>query len=335
LAVGVESDQMVFDYLSRVGDLAQTALPASQRMRLVAQLRTDIDRERKDSDNPATVRRILGRIGSPDAVVEAAAGGSAVSSSDASDAADTGSPISPQGPYGPYPVPPTRRPTDKAGPRTDKAGPRTGRVQGRGTGGDWWQREEPGAGGRIRPGDELTGLPGMTGGVFIPLDDEDLGDRTGTKGDTKALRRVPAVAEPEEYDEEYEEAPAARGHRRWLPRRREARTVSWAPLLLLAAGLLTAGAVLGSLIPLGLGWLAGYLSRQLTRKQAKFGVLGIPGAAAAGMIVWVWGRDAGKWGDPIAQGQMGQAFQDAYPTTIRLAAAGSALYLLWRARRPV
>ena len=62
-------------------------------------------------------------------------------------------------------------------------------------------------------------------------------------------------------------------------------------------------------------------------------MLVIPGAFAAGMVVWVWGRDVGKWGDPIAQGQVGQAFQDAYPLTVRLAALGSALYLLWRARR--
>ncbi|MDX6313554.1 MAG: hypothetical protein QOF44_3018, partial [Streptomyces sp.] len=74
--VGVESDHLIYDYLSRVGDLAQTALPAAQRMRLVAQLRSDIDRQRSrsGSDSPAAVRRILGRLGSPDEVVGAAAG---------------------------------------------------------------------------------------------------------------------------------------------------------------------------------------------------------------------------------------------------------------------
>jgi hypothetical protein len=30
---------------------------------------------------------------------------------------------------------------------------------------------------------------------------------------------------------------------------------------------------------------------------------------------------------------MGQAMQDALPVTVRVAAAASALYLLWRARR--
>jgi len=104
-------------------------------------------------------------------------------------------------------------------------------------------------------------------------------------------------------------------------------------VLLLGAVLLLAGAALGQWIPLGLGWLTGYLSRQLSRAQAKFAVLGIPGAAAAGMLVWLWGRDAGKWSTPIAQGQMGEAMRDAFPVTVRLAAVGSALYLLWRSRR--
>ncbi|SFF43162.1 hypothetical protein SAMN05216251_11432 [Actinacidiphila alni] len=327
--MGVESDRMVFDYLSRVGDLAQAALPASQRMRLVAQLRDDIDRERKGSDSPATVRRILGRIGSPDEVVEAAAGGTSPASAGLSDGP---SPAATAGPYGPYAVPKTRAPGDgPARPDLDKP-----RAQGRGTG-EWWQRGGPGDG-RLRPGDELTGLPGMTGGVFIPLDDEELDDAGGP---AKAPRRLPAAIEAAAdeddagADDAYEEDVAApRPRRRLLPRRGGPRTVAWAPLPLLAAGLLIVGAVIGSLIPLGLGWLTGYLSRQLTRKQAKFGILGIPGATAVGMIVWVWGRDAGKWGDPIAQGQMGQAFQDAYPATIRIAAVGSALYLLWRARRP-
>jgi hypothetical protein len=104
-------------------------------------------------------------------------------------------------------------------------------------------------------------------------------------------------------------------------------------VLLLAAALLVAGAAIGSWIPLGLGWLTGWLTRKLTPAQKKFGILGIPGAAAIGMLVWLWGRDAGKWSTPIAQGQMGQAIQDALPGTIRLAALGSALYLVWRARR--
>ena len=43
--VGIESDQLVYDYLSRVGDLAQQrGLPSATRMRLVSGLRAEIDR---------------------------------------------------------------------------------------------------------------------------------------------------------------------------------------------------------------------------------------------------------------------------------------------------
>ncbi len=66
--VGIESDQLVYDYLSRVGDLAQQQqLSPGARMRLVATLRGEIDRQRgtDGSDSPAVVRRILGRLGAP------------------------------------------------------------------------------------------------------------------------------------------------------------------------------------------------------------------------------------------------------------------------------
>ncbi|MGW6455618.1 hypothetical protein ACWF94_06755, partial [Streptomyces sp. NPDC055078] len=78
--MGIESDQLVYDYLSRVGDLAQQRqLPSGTRMRLVSTLRGEIDRQRAaaGADSPATVRRILGRLGTPDEVVAGAGGGGA------------------------------------------------------------------------------------------------------------------------------------------------------------------------------------------------------------------------------------------------------------------
>ncbi|MDQ8704682.1 hypothetical protein RCO28_19615 [Streptomyces sp. LHD-70] len=80
--MAIESDQLVFDYLSRVGDLAQQRqLPSKTRMRLVADLRADIDRRRATvsggktpGDSPAGVRRILGSLGTPEEVVSRAAG---------------------------------------------------------------------------------------------------------------------------------------------------------------------------------------------------------------------------------------------------------------------
>ncbi|MEU8524530.1 hypothetical protein AB0C77_02840 [Streptomyces sp. NPDC048629] len=76
--MGIESDQLVFDYLSRVGDLAQQRqMTSGARMTLVSELREEIGRQRSKSlggeDSPAAVRRILRRIGTPDEVVDRAA----------------------------------------------------------------------------------------------------------------------------------------------------------------------------------------------------------------------------------------------------------------------
>lgn len=73
--MGIESDQLVFDYLSRVGDVAQQRqLSSGTRMKLVSGLRGEIDRRRAGAaDTPAAVRRILDRLGTPDELVDAAA----------------------------------------------------------------------------------------------------------------------------------------------------------------------------------------------------------------------------------------------------------------------
>jgi hypothetical protein len=106
------------------------------------------------------------------------------------------------------------------------------------------------------------------------------------------------------------------------------------PLLLLAAALLVAGAVLGRIVPLALGWLIAYLSRRLTQAETKWAVLGLPGAVAGVWAVWLWGRVDGRWGDPIAEGGLSDAVAGSWPWVLRGAAVVSALYLVWRARRP-
>ncbi|MEY6567605.1 hypothetical protein AB8B12_22205, partial [Streptomyces sp. PGLac3x] len=66
--MGIESDQLVFDYLSRVGDLAQQRhVPAAERMRLITELRRDIDqrRARPGGARPAAGRRARGQHGTP------------------------------------------------------------------------------------------------------------------------------------------------------------------------------------------------------------------------------------------------------------------------------
>ena len=80
--MGIESEQLVYDYLSRVGDLAQaTALTAAERARLVSGLRETIDSKRPGagtavtrtgSREAAAMKKVLDGIGRPDEVVRKA-----------------------------------------------------------------------------------------------------------------------------------------------------------------------------------------------------------------------------------------------------------------------
>ncbi|GAB3669368.1 hypothetical protein GCM10028832_44290 [Streptomyces sparsus] len=103
---------------------------------------------------------------------------------------------------------------------------------------------------------------------------------------------------------------------------------------LLAALALVAGAALGSLVALGVGWVLAWWSPRLSRLEAKWAVLGMPGLVVGAGLVWLWGRADGRWGDPIADGQVQEALTGAYPWVLRGAAVASALFLVWRARRP-
>ncbi|WP_406265945.1 hypothetical protein OH779_19165 [Actinacidiphila glaucinigra] len=273
-----ESDRLVLDYLSKVGDLAQTALPADRRRDLVARLRQDIDRQRHGSDSPAAVRRILGRLGAPDAVVQEAAAVPA-----------------PRAPEAPPPAEP-----------------------------EWWRLPEqrtqapsPSPARKPRPGDEVDGLPGMTGGLLIPLTLEEDPEAAPDGGPEKPAPEPEPEARPEA-------APAAvKRRRRWR-----------AGLLETAAALLLlAGAVLGSWIALLAGWAVAYGSRRLSRRASRFAALGLPGLIAGAALVWIWGRFAGRWGEPIPEGGLDSAIADVLPTVVRIAAVASAAFLLWRGSR--
>ncbi|MEV7658242.1 hypothetical protein AB0O39_29270 [Streptomyces anulatus] len=436
--VGIESDQLVYDYLSRVGDLAQQQqLSSGARMRLVSALRGEIDRQRgaEGADSPATVRRIIGRLGSPDELVAAAA--ESADGTVALPSARTGAgageqrrraslprprggllrkepkePKEPRKPKEPAPgvgdgreakafrkpkagfgrgashrgpedgtgggpdgasdrasdrasgarsaaaVPrPADAPDDRAAedgvPVRDWPDPSAPHMLGQDQQGDtdgatdWW-RLEPG------PFDEGTAIPGFFGGIEAPEllgrrpgpiekdgQDEKRGEKdaeggaagpdgkagaegeTGTAARRRALRllklrrrkaAVAAAAEPEA---------AASGPRGGFAH----------PLLLLAAVLLVAGVVTGSWLPLAGGWLIAYSSRTLSRTEAKWAALGLPGVVAAGALAWVWGRLEGRWGEPIREGAMGDVLSETWPVVVRVAAVASALYLVWRARR--
>ncbi|MBO0515326.1 hypothetical protein [Streptomyces beijiangensis] len=320
--MGIESDQLVYDYLSRVGDLAQQRqLPSGDRMRLVSSLRNEIDRQRGkfESESPATVRRILGRLGSPDELVTAATDGSLPAPSVREEPRARRIPrprrTEKTAPPGEAPQAPAASPPHLAG--TDELGPS-------GSEPDWWRIETAPFG---AAGDEV---PGFVGGVEIP-----------------EILRPPRKAEPErepEDDEESEEEEfeEAEEDEEETPRRRVLRRRSRAPrvqaplanpLLLLAAALLVTGAVTGWLLALGAGWLLAYTSRRLSRAEAKWAALGLPGLVAAGGLTWLWGRTDGRWGTPIPEHGMGTAITELWPVLVKVAAVLSALYLVWRARR--
>ncbi|MDX3359815.1 HAAS signaling domain-containing protein [Streptomyces sp. ME02-6978.2a] len=339
--MGIESDQVVYEYLSRVADLAQRQLPSADRMRLVAGLRDEIDRRRGRTavDSPAAVRRIIDRLGSPDEVVAAAGGtpGSAAEppASVPLQRAEETAPQPPPAGKRPRRVLPRPRPGKDAGgsaqspspaPAVDPNAPSPPHLAGthelgdtRGTPPDWWRKE-------VSAFDLGDSVPGFVGGVEIP----ELLSAPGAAGGPSKPAAPPAT-EAAPAAPEAVAAPAGKGARRRMPLPRVSARQN--PLLLFAAVALVVGAVLGSWIALGLGWVIAYASRRLTPAEAKWAVMVLPGAALAGGTVWLWGRSEGRWGEPIATGHMGDAVAETWPWVVRGAAVASALYLAWRSQR--
>ncbi|MDN3023388.1 hypothetical protein [Streptomyces sp. S.PB5] len=341
--MGIESDQVVYEYLSRVGDVAQQRqLPSGTRMRLVSELRNEIDRRRAKVpvDSPAAVRRIIDRLGSPDDVVTAAGG----TAPQISAPPPTAVPVQRDGdtdeprPKGLRRLVPRPRPADPApeAPPQPLTGPHLAGADELGDSAlqpDWWRVDSTpfGVGDRV---------PGFVGGVEIP----ELLKPPPPKEEEQAKPVVEKATETgTETGAETEEAAAPR--RRRLPflksgkggkggKGAERAGVRWSnPLLLLAAASLVAGAVLGNLLALAVGWVIAYASRRLTDAETKWAVMFLPGAALAAGIVWLWGRTEGRWGDPIAKGHMSDAVADTWPWVIRGAAVASALFLVWRSQR--
>lgn len=330
--MGIESDQVVYEYLSRVGDVAQQRqLSSATRMRLVADLRNEIDKRRAKAtvDSPAVVRRILSRLGSPDDVVTAAADGTGVEPRGAAPAS-----VPVQREAEPeeraksvmrrvVPRPRPARPAEEAHPAPSDGPAPPHLAAGHELGDsavqpDWWRVDSSPFG----VGDEV---PGFVGGVELP-------DLLKPPAQRKAELEKPAAGEPAPVVEAAEAAEAAgQGSRRRLPRLAAG---NWSnPLLLIAAGLLVAGAVLGNWFVLLLGWLIAYASRRLTQAETKWAVVILPSLAVAGGLVWLWGRMNGRWGAPIAEGHMNAAVAETWPWVVRGAAVASALFLVWRSQR--
>jgi len=333
--VGIESDQLVFDYLSRVGDLAQQRqLPSATRMRLVSELRNEIDRRRAKTpvDSPAAVRRILARLGTPDEIVTAAG-----RSDDAAPGTEPWAAVPTQRaaepetrPKGlrrvvPRPRPAEPEPTENADAPSPPHLASAQELGDSATQPDWWRVDSSPFG----LGDSV---PGFVGGVEIPellKPPPEEKPAEEPKPAAKQSAKQPAKqaeAGPDGELDAVEEKPA---RRRLLPG-----LSGWTnPLLLLAAALLVAGAAFGNWFALGLGWLIAYASRRLTPAESKWAVLVLPGLAATAGIVWLWGRTNGRWGAPIAEGHMNDAVTETWPWVVRGAAVASALYLVWRSQR--
>ncbi|MGA4841179.1 hypothetical protein [Streptomyces sp. G45] len=233
--MGIESDQLVFDYLSRVGDLAQQRqLPSGVRMRLVSELRGEIERRRaKGPDGPVAVRRILDRLGTPDDLVEAAANPSGDAAASPAAAAPQPEPRRPEprkpeprlsaslrseasrrlrrvvprprsaaeaAPApAPAPEPPTApRPTPPHLLGLDELGDSAPDIEP-----DWWRVQHS-------PSEGVEGAPGFVGGIEIPemlkrppVDMAKPGTGTEKAADAERdrLRKPPGPRKPTAYEE--------------------------------------------------------------------------------------------------------------------------------------
>lgn len=368
--MGIESDHLVFDYLSRVGDLAHsTRMSAAERAKLVGGLRGEIDKARAaegGAENKAAVKKILGRLGRPEDVVASANGGvgPTLSSAVPSQRDASGDGKKDDGKKGdrkkgdrkkqaPVLEEPTL-PEQRTGPSAafgassphlasmDELGPEESDP-------DWWRVDPspygrgPGGTGAVSSGEIV---PGFVGGIELPemlkpppgKSDKDAKADEGAKAAEDAKSGTDAAGAVEA------ELPASVTRRGAAMLRRG--IAGRAPsgvgprsggfVELTAAALLVAGAVTGSFVPLALGWLAAWWSPKLSRIEAKWAAFGMPGLVLAVTGVWLWGRMDGRWGAPIAQGgdAMREAMGDTFPLLLRFAAGASALYLVWRARRP-
>ncbi|WP_328481216.1 hypothetical protein OHS71_22830 [Streptomyces sp. NBC_00377] len=335
--MGIESDQVVYEYLSRVGDVAQQRqLPSATRMRLVSELRNEIDRRRAKAavDSPAAVRRIIDRLGSPDDIVAAAAdrGGDAPQPPAPSVPVQRDREDEPERPKGirravPRPragAPNPAAPSDAASPPHRAPLHELGDTRGTP---DWWLNEPTPLG----IGEDV---PGFVGGVEIAdLLKPPQARKPAPEGDERVA--VDAAAGSGDGGEDADGADGRPRRRRLRLRRPSGERARWSnPLLLIAACCLVAGAVLGNWFALILGWLIAYASRRLTERETKFAVIWLPGLALTAGLVWLWGRSEGRWGDPIAEGHMNDAVAQTWPWVIRGAAVASALFLVWRSQKP-
>ena len=359
--MGIESEQAVYDYLSRVGDLAQaTSLTAAERARLVSELRETIDTRRGGTAGSSTsgssrgeasaVRKILSGIGSPDEVVRRAVHNGVPRASEGR--SERGSERGGGGGYrGAGPSVPAQ-----GGPRP---GERAGSGAGRGTEG-WWSGEwgagtGAGGGGWIGSGGrgpDLEAAQASTGGLpgwqaafepdFIAPDGIDPATRV-------AVPPQPSAADQDEDEAEPVGRAAAGPPRRSLLRRLLGPPPVVAPVQTaavavprsrlpmvesLAAVVLAGSAVLGLWYVALLGWLLAYTGRRIGRQAAHFAGLWLPLLAACAFGFRLYRQTHGQpAGHPLTDDQFKAALRSAVSLWLRVAAGCSAVFLAWRISR--
>lgn len=260
-------------------------------------------------------------------------------------------PVTPEAPEAPEtPEAPRRR----SGPHLagqDELGPRESNP-------DWWH-VEPGPFAQPEHQDGRLGfVEGFVGGIELPellgsgktVEQEQQEEREKREAEKRAAEEA---AEAEAAEAAEAEAAGKKTRRRGLVRRallgpgksadaeggtgKAGARAGWAtglsPVLLLSIVLLVAGAVMGNIVVLAFGWVLTYATGKLSRAEAKWAVLGMPGLVAAGAMVWLWGRTSGKWGDPIPENGMKDVLTETWPVVVRGAAVATVLFLVWRARR--
>ncbi|MFC1441866.1 hypothetical protein ABUW04_26795 [Streptacidiphilus sp. N1-10] len=368
--MGIESEQLVYDYLSRVGDLAQaTALTAAERARLVSGLRETIDSRRPGSGTAATrtgsreaaaMKKVLDGIGRPDEVVRRAVHAGVPEARETQGGARrrTGAEAGPAAPPAPsVPV--------QGGPPAAES--------------DWWRfgrgsadrggRGAAGGGGRgesvyadrDRYDDGFEGLGGGAGFGGAALPGSEYGDQGELPGwrasyepdfldpdyvDPRTVK-VPEQRRPEQAEPEPE--PPAPPPRPGLLRRAFARPaparpapepvepVAAAPLgplplvESLAVLVLASGAVLALWYVAVLGWFLAYSARRLGRGAARFAGLWVPVLVAAVCGFWFYGHTHGRPpGQQLTDAQFKAVLRSTIAVWLRAAAACSALFLAWR-----
>ncbi len=360
-AVSIQADQLVYDYLSRVGDAAHGVLSPTQRLRFVSALRARIDAERANAENQsiALVRQLLNRLGDPETLVRAEAS---------------------RGPD----VPQARGVPTEVAPRTLRASmpaPRQGAGAAAGThehadmpsvpveptadedarGADTavvaldqhGDEQTPSRGGSdifdvpavpiddeapTRPSLEDT-LPGIGGSAIPPISDQTPGPRPLA---APTVQIAPAPLPPDAPllypDRDLAEPTPVRQSRRWAPAalagQVDAGFIAGHKREVLAALLLFAGGVFSSIVVVAIGYAVALASATWSARDKRFALIGLPALTILVFVIGLWLQATGRWGGaPLAGARLSGQLRELVAIFPRVIGLLGALFLSWRLAR--